>query len=261
MRWALLLVFLGLLPGACEEPTEMPKPVDGEPVIIARVVDGDTAELDDGRRVRYIGINTPEQGQPFYEEAKEANRRLAEGKEAWLAIDTQPTDKYGRILAYVWVDDQFVNLELVRQGYANAYTAPPNVRYSEALLAAEQEAREAEIGLWALADLPVQIQKIYYDAPGPDAENPNGEWVEIVNDGSEGVDLSGFTLKDEANHIYTFSNVTLLPGRTLKVYSGQGTDSDDILYWGFSNDAVWNNDGDTAYLRDAEGRLVDRYGY
>jgi hypothetical protein len=135
------------------------------------------------------------------------------------------------------------------------------VRYSESIVAAEREAREAEVGLWAPAGLAVKIQKIYYDAPGPDAENPNGEWVEIVNEGPDAIDLLGFTLKDEGNHIYKFSSLILAPDSMLKVYSGQGTDGEHTLYWGLSNDAVWNNDGDTAYLRDKQGRLVDWYGY
>jgi micrococcal nuclease len=224
-------------------------------------VDGDTVELADGRRVRYLGINTPERGQPLFQEATAANRRLTEGRRAWLVLDTQQTDRFGRVLAYLWVGERFVNLELVRQGYANAYTEPPNVRYSEEILAAEQEARRAGLGLWAMADLPIRIREIHYDAPGPDHENPNGEWIAIENEGSLAVDLLEFSLKDEANHIYTFPSMTLEPGAELILYSGQGQDSRDTLYWGLSGDAVWNNDGDSAYLRNPQGELVDRYTY
>lgn len=260
-RLGLVCLLVLVLLGCGDQAASLPTPAGGQPARIARVVDGDTVELDDGRRVRYLGLNTPERGQPFYEEATDANRRLVEGRDAWLVLDVQPTDRYGRTLAYLWVGGQFVNQELVRQGYATVYTEPPNVRYSETLLAAQQAARDSEAGLWAPADLPLRIQKIYYDAPGADAQNPNGEWLEIVNDGDRAADLTGFTLKDEANHIYTFPGVTLASGRLLKVYSGQGTDGNSALYWGLSGDAVWNNDGDTAFFRDAEGRLVDVYGY
>ena len=264
LRTIRLVFLLAWLPAACDKAdSAIPTPADGQRVTITRVIDGDTVDLADGRRVRYLGINTPERGQPFYEEATETNRRLVEGKEAWLALDVQPTDQYGRTLAYlwVWVGGQFVNQELVHQGVATLYTEAPNVRYTEALVAAQQAAREAEVGLWAPSGLPVKIQKIYYDAPGSDPENPNGEWVEIVNDGGKAVDLTGFSLKDEANHIYTFPATTLAPDHLLKVYSGQGNDSDGTLYWGLVGDAVWNNDGDTAFLRDPQGRLVDVYGY
>jgi endonuclease YncB( thermonuclease family) len=256
-----LLILLTLLLSACDQDAPIPTPTDGVEVTISQVIDGDTVELDDGRRVRYLGINTPEQGRPFYDEATSANRRLVEGKSAWLVLDVQPTDQYGRTLAYVWVGDQFVNVELVRQGYAAAYTDPPNVRYSEAIIAAEKKARETEVGLWAPSDAPLKLQEIHFDAPGPDGENPNGEWVEIVNEGSKVMNLVGFTLKDEATHIYTFPDVTLEPNHVLKLYSGQGTDGADALFWGLVGDAGWNNNGDTAFLRDRRGRLVDMYRY
>jgi micrococcal nuclease len=260
----LALVALGLvllLAAACDRSSDPTPPEDSVPVTVAQVIDGDTVELADGRRVRYLGINTPERDQPLYEEATAANRRLVEGQATRLALDVQTLDRYGRTLAYLWVDDQFVNVELVRQGYATAYTAPPNVRYSEVILAAQQAARAAQVGIWAPADLPLEIQRIVYDAPGSDIENPNGEWVEIVNTGSEAVDLAGLSLKDEANHIYTFPPLRLPPGQALNLYSGPGTDTGTSLFWGLVHDAVWNNDGDTAYLRDGQGRLIDVYGY
>ncbi len=255
------LILLGFLLLGCAKATAIPTPTGGARVMIVHVVDGDTVELDDGRRVRYLGINTPERDQPFYAEARAANQQLVEGKAVWIVLDTEPTDRFGRTLAYLWVDEKLINLELVRQGYANAYTQPPNVRYSKEIVAAEQEAREAEVGLWAPAGVPIRIQEIHYDAPGPDHENPNGEWVELRNEGSKTVDLTGFTLKDEANHIYTFPTLSLEPGQVLKLYSGQGRNSYGSLYWGLSDDAVWSNQGDTAYLRDSQGRFVDSYGY
>jgi micrococcal nuclease len=178
-----------------------------------------------------------------------------------MVLDTQPTDRYGRILAYIWVGEHFVNLELVGQGYANAFTEPPNVRYSEEFLAAEREARLAESGLWALADVPIRIRDIHHDAPGPDHENPNGEWIAFENYGSETVNLFGFSVKDEANHIYTFPSTSLEPGAELRLYSGQGRNGGTALYWGLSGDAVWSNSGDSAYLRDPQGKLVDHYSY
>lgn len=256
-----MALFCVLLGSCADDATPFPRPTDSVQARVDRVIDGDTVEMKDGSRVRYIGINTPERHQPFYAQASEANRDLVEGKAVWMALDAQSTDRYGRILAYLWVGDTFVNAELVRQGYANVYTNPPNVRYSQEILAAEQEAREAEVGLWAPADVEIAIQDLHYDAEGPDHENPNGEWISLVNNGAEVVPLEGFTLKDEGNHIYTFSAVQLAPGQVIRIHSGQGRDSAEALYWGLSGDAIWSNQGDTAYLRDTEGRLVDSYGY
>ena len=123
---------------------------------VKRVVDGDTVVLASGERVRYIGVDTPELHHPrkpvgFYaREAKEFNRRLIEGKTARLEFDVEHYDKYGRLLAYVYLSDgTFVNAELLRQGYAQLLTIPPNVKYVDLFKKLQQEAREANRGLWA----------------------------------------------------------------------------------------------------------------
>jgi micrococcal nuclease len=99
------------------DPTQ---PDQLETATVAKVVDGDTIELSDGRRVRYIGINTPERDQPYYKEATEANRQLVAGQEVQLELDQDTFDQYGRTLAYVWVEGRMANLEIVSRGYANA---------------------------------------------------------------------------------------------------------------------------------------------
>ena len=259
-----LFAFLLLIPllAACASPEPTPTG-SGETARVALVVDGDTVELADGRRVRYIGIDTPETGQPYAADATAFNRSLVAGQRIRLEPDAQTTDPYGRLLAYVWVDDTdtFVNLELVRQGYAMAYTVPPNVRYADAFVRAERDAREAERGLWAPADVPIRITALNYDAPGADHVDPNGEWIELINEGDAPVDLEGYTLADEGPHTYTFGPFVLAPGATVRIHSGRGTDTPTERYWGLAGDAVWNNDGDTAYLRDPAGTFVDAYAY
>jgi micrococcal nuclease len=124
---------------------------------VTRVIDGDTIEVDIGGKlykVRYIGIDTPETVHPskpvecFGKEASEKNRQLVEGKTVRLEKDVSETDSYGRLLRYVWVGDNFVNDYLVRQGYAYAYTYPPDVKYAEQFVQAQREARENNRGLW-----------------------------------------------------------------------------------------------------------------
>jgi micrococcal nuclease len=125
---------------------------------VEQVVDGDTIHVRLGARVekvRYIGINTPEVHHPTKgeepggREATQVNRRLVEGKRMRLELDVRERDRYGRLLAYVWVGDVMVNAELVRLGYAQVMTIPPNVRHQELLLKLQREAREAGRGLWA----------------------------------------------------------------------------------------------------------------
>jgi len=121
---------------------------------VLRVIDGDTIELENGERVRYIGIDTPETKHPskpveyYGREADSANRALVERKEVRLEFDVQERDQYGRLLAYVFVGDIFVNAWLVENGYAQVMTIPPNVRYAERFLELQQKAREEGKGLW-----------------------------------------------------------------------------------------------------------------
>jgi micrococcal nuclease len=128
--------------------------------LVVRVVDGDTIHVGIGDRVekvRYIGVNTPETHDPRRGveagglEAHEANRQLVTGKRVRLELDVQERDRYGRLLAYVWVGDVMVNAELVRLGYAQVMTVPPNVRYQDLLLARERDARQSGRGLWRRA--------------------------------------------------------------------------------------------------------------
>jgi micrococcal nuclease len=124
---------------------------------VERVVDGDTIQVRvDGRveTVRYIGVNTPELRHPLRgaepggREAWTVNRELVAGKHVRLEMDAQARDRYGRLLAYVWVDGVMVNAELVLRVYAQVMTVPPNVRYQRLFLALQREARQSGRGLW-----------------------------------------------------------------------------------------------------------------
>lgn len=126
-----------------------------EEAIVKRVVDGDTLELADGRKVRYIGINTPESVDPrrapqcFGKEASLKNKELVEGKTVTLEKDVSEKDKYGRLLRYVYVGNIFINDFLVREGYAYAATYPPDLRYQQEFQEAQVQARTQNRGLWA----------------------------------------------------------------------------------------------------------------
>jgi len=133
------------------------RPNEGQWAEVLRVVDGDTITvLLDGevQRVRYIGINAPESVKPdspvefMGPEASDANEALVGERKVWLERDVSDTDKYGRLLRYVWIDDLMVNGELVRLGYAHAGTYPPDVKHQAWLQAMEDAARAAERGLW-----------------------------------------------------------------------------------------------------------------
>ncbi|MCX7777091.1 MAG: thermonuclease family protein [Armatimonadetes bacterium] len=120
--------------------------------VVISVIDGDTVRLLDGRIVRYIGIDAPERSQPFYMEAKRENEKLVLRKRVHLQFDVQRKDQHGRWLAYVFVKTSgreiFVNAELVKRGYAMAYTVPPNVRYADLFVRLQREAVRSGKGLW-----------------------------------------------------------------------------------------------------------------
>ncbi len=145
-----------VLPG-CGIPTA--SDLDGaEPAaLVVRVVDGDTIQVRlSGKEVtvRYIGINTPESVDPrrpaerFGKEAADRNRQLVQGKLVQLERDVSETDRFGRLLRYVWLDGTLVNAVLVQEGYARAVSYPPDVKYQERLREAERYARASKRGLW-----------------------------------------------------------------------------------------------------------------
>jgi len=138
----ILALILTLLTPGCSNINE-------NAVLVTRIIDGDTIEIENGVRVRYIGIDTPETSEPYYLEAKEANRKLVKGKKVRLEKDVANKDQYGRLLRYVWVDEIMVNAELVRLGYAYSYSYPPNLKYQAQFLQLEKEAREQKRGLWS----------------------------------------------------------------------------------------------------------------
>jgi len=118
---------------------------------VVRVIDGDTIEIAGGAHVRYIGMDTPEtypEVEFYGPEAKAKNVELVEGKVVTLEKDVSETDKYGRLLRYVYVDGVFVNGELVRLGYARATSYPPDTKYESLLSQLEKEAKAAKLGIW-----------------------------------------------------------------------------------------------------------------
>jgi endonuclease YncB( thermonuclease family) len=129
------------------------------------VVDGDTIKVEvsgDVYTVRYIGIDTHEIVHPekpvewMGPEASAANKQLVDGQTVYLEKDVSETDQYGRLLCYVYLEDgTCVNAELVRLDYAQVSTYPPDVRYQELFLEMQEEAREAESGLWGSTPTPV----------------------------------------------------------------------------------------------------------
>ena len=180
MRRPTLLLLVCVLFIACERQVELTQqtpatlsqePEGAEEATVVRVVDGDTiiveitgrtpgpgaGEAPEGEElsVRLIGIDTPESVKPnspvecFGEEASAAAKALLEGQDVLLVKDVEETDRYDRLLRYVYLGSEMANARLVANGYASAFTYPPNVRHAEFFVQLERDARDKDRGLWS----------------------------------------------------------------------------------------------------------------
>jgi endonuclease YncB( thermonuclease family) len=178
-----------------------------EAVTVARVIDGDTFELTDGRKVRLIGVNTPEsttRTELYGKEASNYTKSKLEGKQVYLQKDVSETDRYGRLLRIVWLqvpsDDmnekeirsKMFNADLVLNGYAEPSTYPPDVKYSDYLVKFAREAREKHKGLWAFGEYgttkgdldPKQVSSSTSSSPSPTKNNNSSSNSSSTNNSS-----------------------------------------------------------------------------
>ncbi|MEW6296731.1 MAG: lamin tail domain-containing protein [Thermodesulfobacteriota bacterium] len=245
----LALLFLSLSP--------FPSPA----ATVTTVLDGDTVELADGTVIRYFGVNTPERGQRFYEDAKRYNARLVLGKAVRLERAGQEQDTYRRRLAYVYVGDVLVNAYLIAEGWAHLFVIGSLEPYHE-WLQLQKNAQAQRKGMWRVGGVPgpLKITTVQADAEGDDGRNLNGEYVRVCNVSTEPVALAGFAVQDAQGHRYVFPGGSLAPGYTALLLSGSGQDTtrrgQRLFYWGSAR-PIWNNSGDTAYLFDPQGNLID----
>lgn len=250
----------------------------------ARLLGVDTPEI--------YGENSPDEfeGVPDTEAGRACLREYAErasayaknrllGEEVTLAFDSNEPRRgyYDRLLVYVHHDGGSFNYALIDRGLARVYDS--SFERDDRFYAAEERAMTSGRGLWTCREgtpgpagddettatasataTPegdgVVVSRIHADAEGDDSENLNDEYIVFTNRGDEAVDLSGWTLSDEAGFTYEFPDgVTLPAGVTLTLHVGGGEDTETDLYWGRSRPTL-NNDGETVTLRDASGTVV-----
>lgn len=181
---------------------------------------------------------------------------------------------YDRLLVYIIDDGENFNHLLLEEGMGRVYDS--TFTESERFYDTEAQARDNQTGVWSCqnaddgssdesdsgsggsqaSDSALEIVEIHEDASGNDHENLNDEYVTFRNEGDEALELSGWTVEDEADHQYTVpSGFTLQAGEEVTLHTGDGTDTDTDLYWG-SGRAVWNNGGDTVFVNNADGEQV-----
>jgi endonuclease YncB( thermonuclease family) len=213
-----------------------------ESVVISRVIDGDTVELEDGRVIRMLNINTEEKGRSH---ALEASEFLKEYLNESLELEVSGVGKYGRILGKLYKNDLYLNLELVRLGLAHKYIVKDNEL--GVFTDIEKKAREEELGIWERSE---------YDGC-LDVEINKKDEVVVIKDNC-GLNFNGWTLKDESTKQFKFERDF---GNEFVLLSNKGESVGNEIYWGRGN--VWNDENDAIFIRDSSGFLVyyDSYGY
>ena len=191
---------------------------------VSRIIDGDTIKLSDGPIVRLLGINTPEKSMPLHTEAKNYLTTLIQNKSG--QVESHDIDKYSRTLAYIFLDDKNINKQILQQGLATLYYYEKDQHYKE-LKQAEEFARLNQKGLWQKSPDSNCIELIELKTDDP-------EKLTLQNICNKKIEI---TFKDDATHIY---HATLAPTSTFTQ--------------NFSH--IWNNDGDSIYIRDTKGLLT-----
>jgi micrococcal nuclease len=163
---------------------------DGAPLLsatVTNVVDGDTIDVEiDGQeeRVRLLLVDTPETKhpskpiQPFGPEASEYTKTTLLGKQVGLEKDVSERDRYGRVLAYIWLDDRMHNEALIEKGLARVATFPPDIKYVDRFREKQSEAQQNGVGIWSMEDY---VQDKGFDTSIPDDDQKiDGNCVGII---------------------------------------------------------------------------------
>lgn len=239
----------------------------GQVVRVVDVVDGDTVILEDGRRVRYLGTNTPERGEQLYQQAGDLNKSLVMGKTVRMEFEgDKDSDAYGRLLAYVYVGDQMINGRLISEGMAHAFFIGQKGRHNDLFLRLQAEARQRGVGMWADSGRTKELKITSVHPADPTILSTQGTpYVRIANLSERAMQLAGYVLSDGKKHRFVFPDVRLDPGYTVIVSGRTGTDAKDergqmVVHWP-AQDSAWKPEGGTAHLSDPAGKTIDTLPY
>jgi len=127
-------------------------PLWAEQLVVKKVLSGESIKLSTKAKIRYIGVDAPGDGDFYFEECRQANKRLVDGKEITIEYDARRKDSNDDILGYVYAGDVFVNAQLLKNGFGIAYIVPPNQKYAGLFISLQKEARKNRRGIWAFED-------------------------------------------------------------------------------------------------------------
>ena len=226
---------------------------------VTEVVDGDTFYLGNGDKVRMLGINTPESGRPYAQEATDFLTNMILGKEVTLVNDSKnpDIDSYGRLLSHVYVNDSLINYEMIQEGFAFWYPYTSGTDFDSVYEEAQVIASDNAVGLWTESSYNFTIDYIEYNPEGSEAD---GEYLVLTNHENFNVSMVGWFLQDEAAQTAYEFNFTIANNTSIRIYTGEGVDNSTTLYWGWYQ-GIWNNSGDFAIIQDENGYMVANYRY
>jgi len=267
--FAAILISIAFLRGYVQIPGLSPE-IKKSDVSSVFVVDGDTIKVwmnDSERSVRLLGINTPEKGQYYHDEATNRLRELVYNRSVTLVSDsaTPDEDVYGRLLRYVFADGTNTNIILIREGYARYYPLNQSLIYGAEMEEAERNARMQNIGLWPMANIScIGITIFNYNPSGDERKNATSEYVAFKNSCDFDVNISRWTVVNKGLDIFTFPERFLVSGAKIELHSGIGNDSfskyNSIVYWD-KNKSMWNNNHDNLVMYDRNGTIILNYTY
>lgn len=238
---------------------EEPEEIQNYNMTVTEVIDGDTFYLGNGDKIRMLGINTPESGKPYSQEATEFLTSMLMGKEVTLVNDSKndDSDSYGRLLSHVYINDTLVNYEIIKTGLAFWYPYTSGTDMDEMYEEAQHYASNNTLGLWTESSYNLTIDYIEYD---PEGEEADGEYLVLTNQENYNISMVGWYLQDEAAQTAYEFNFTIMNNTSIRIYTGLGTDNETTLFWGW-HQGIWNNSGDFAIIQDQNGYMVDNYRY
>jgi len=229
---------------------------DSEYAVVTRIIDGDTLELEDGEKVRLLGINTPEKGDKYYNEAKELLENLTLNKTVRLEFGKKKYDLYDRTLAYIFLEDTlegdvFVNVKIVEQGFANLYFPESQKLHYAKFFEAWESCLEKNQNICEKSSLKcakcVELKQLDY----------NSQKIILKNICNFSCNLDDWEIKDEGRKTFVFDDFFLNPYSEASIVVGNETDTQNpnTLYWE-KETYVWTESGDSLFLRDSAGKLV-----
>lgn len=219
---------------------------DYEVGVVERVIDGDTVVVN-GTSVRLLGINTPEKGELYYNEAKEFLENITLGSLVRMEKGKEDLDLYNRKLRYIYLEGENINIKLVENGYANYYFPSGKDRYynefreawENCLIKGENLCKTSE----EMCASCIEITEWDYKKEIVELENTCNFYCELTN----------WTIKDEGRKVFTFPSFVLKD--SVIIETGEGEDTQETLFWKGEN-YVWTETGDSLFLRDNNGKLV-----